>query len=228
MKKILFIILCIYSTNTLTAQNGVSNDSEKKFTLRLSNGITFPLSDFKSTEDSGSGYAKNGYNGAVDISYKLANNFGIGIILNYNTQATDASKKAEKSLNSNPSYNSVSIKSGSHSLLSFLIAPEYSVSLNNKFYIQGQLGFGIVNFQRAKEYITVASSSPYREIRSSGSQNSFAYQGKVSLNYNINKTFGLGVYSSYFATNSEFIIQGIDTEQKIDIISTGIQLMYNF
>ena len=46
MKKILFIMLCICSTNVLMAQDEVSDDSEKKFEIRLSNGATFPLGDF--------------------------------------------------------------------------------------------------------------------------------------------------------------------------------------
>jgi hypothetical protein len=228
MKKILFIMLSICSTNALIAQDEVSDDSEKKFEIRLSNGATFPLGDFKSTEGVGSAYAKNGYKGAIDISYKLANNFGVALIVNYNTQGTDATKKAEGYLRSNPSYSSVSVKSGSYSVLSFLIAPEYSIDLSDKFYVQGQLGLGFANVQGAEEHIAVSSPSPYEETRTGGSQNSFAYQGKVSLNYKINNTFGLGFYSSYFATNSKFTIEGIDVEQKINTVSTGIQLIYNF
>ena len=228
IKKTLFIMLCIFSTNVLMAQDEVSDDSEKKFEIRLSNGATFPLGDFKSTEGVGSGYAKNGYKGAIDISCKLVNNFGVAFIVNYNTQGTDATKKVEGYLHSNPSYSSVTVKSGSYSVLSFLIAPEYSIDLSDKFYVQGQLGLGVANVQGAEEHIAVSSSSPYEETRTGGSQNSFAYQGKVSLNYKINNTFGLGLYSSYFATNSKFIVEGIDVEQKINTISTGIQLIYNF
>jgi hypothetical protein len=228
MKKILIVLLCIYSTNVLMAQDEVSNGSEKKFEIRLSNGATFPLGDFKSTEGMGSGYAKNGYKGAIDVSYKLVNNFGVAVLVNYNTQGTDAAKKAEGYLHSNPSYSSVTVESGSYSVLSFLIAPEYSIDLSDKFHLQGQLGLGIANVQGAKEHITVSSSSPYEETRTGGSQNSFAYQGKVSLNYRINSTFGLGLYSSFFATNSNFTVEGVGVEQKINIVSTGIQLIHNF
>jgi hypothetical protein len=210
------------------AQDKVPDDRKIKFEIRLSNGATFPLGDFKSTEGEGSGYAKIGYKGAIDISYKLANNFGVAFIVNYNTQGTDATKKAEAYLYSNPSFSSVSVKSGSYSVLSFLIAPEYSINLSNKFYVQGQLGLGVANVQGAEEHIVVSSSTPYEETRTGGSQNSFAYQGKVSLNYKLNNTFDLGLYSSYFATNSKFIVEGIDVEQKINTVSTGIQIIYNF
>lgn len=220
-------MLCICSTNILMAQDEVSGYSEKKFEMRLSNGATFPLGDFKSTEGVGSGYAKNGYKGAIDISYKLANSFGVAFIMNYNIQGTDATKKAEGYLYSNPSYSSVTVESGSYSVLSFLIGPEYSIDLSDKFYVQGQLGLGSANVQGAEVQLTVSSSSPFEETRTGGSQNSFAYQGKVSLNYKINNTFGLGVYSSYFATNPKFMVEGIDVEQKINIVSTGIQLIYN-
>jgi hypothetical protein len=98
------------------AQDEVSDDSEKKFEIRLSNGATFPLGDFKSTEGVGAGYAKNGYKGAIDISYKLVNNFGVAFIVNYNTQGTDATPKGEEYLHLNPFYSSVSVKSGSYRL----------------------------------------------------------------------------------------------------------------
>ena len=228
MKKVLFIMLCICTTNVLMAQDKVPDDRKKKFEIRLSNGATFPLGDFKSTEGEGSGYAKIGYKGAIDISHKLANNFGVAFIVNYNIQGTDANKKAEVYLYSNPSYTSVSVKSGSYSVLSFLIAPEYSINLSDKLYIQGQLGLGISNVQGAEEHIVVSSPSPYEETRTGGSQNSFAYQGKASLNYKINNTFSIGLYSSCFATNSKFIVEGIDVEQKINTVSTGIQIIYNF
>ncbi|MFT4646570.1 MAG: hypothetical protein ACI83H_002981 [Glaciecola sp.] len=228
IKKVLFIMLYICSVNVLMAQDEVLDSSEKKFEIRVSNGATFPLGNFKSTEGVGAGYAKNGYKGAFDISYKLANNFGVAFIVNYNTQGTDATKKAEVYLHSNPSYTSIIVKSGSYSVLSFLIAPEYSIDLSDEFYVHGQFGLGVANVQGAEEHITVSSSSPYEERRTAGSQNSLAYQGKVSLNYKPNSTFGLGLYSSYFATNPQFTVEGIDVEQKINTVSIGIQFIYNF
>jgi hypothetical protein len=176
----------------------------------------------------GAGYAKKGYTGAIDISYKLGNNFGVAFILNYNTQATDAAKKAEEYLQSNPSYTSIIVKSGSYSLLSFLVAPEYFIDLNNQFYVLGQFGLGMANVQGAEEHINVSSSSPYEEIRTSGSQNSFAYQGKVSLNYKLNSKFDVGLYSSYFDTNAQFTVEGIDVKQKINTVSIGMQFVYKF
>lgn len=228
MKKVMFIMLYICSVNAVIAQGEVLKSSKKKFEIRLSNGASFPLGDFKSTEGVGAGYAKNGYTGAIDVSYKLANNFGVAFLVNYNTQATDAAKKAEGYLQSNPSYTSIFLKSGNYSVLSFLIAPEYSIDLSDQFYVLGQFGFGMANVQGAEERIIVSSSSPYEEIRTSGSQNSLAYQGKVSLNYKLNSKFGLGLYSSYFDTKAQFTVEGIDVKQKINTVSSGIQLIYNF
>lgn len=210
------------------AQDEVSGFSDKKFHIRLSNGVTFPLGDFKSTEGLGSGYAKIGYQGAIDISYKLANNFGMAFIMNYNIHGTNATRKAEGYLNSNPAYSIVTVESGSYSVLSFLIGPEYSIDLSDKFYVQGQLGFGSANVKGADVQLIVGGSSPYEKTQTGGSQNSFAYQGKISLNYKLTNTIGLGVYSSYFATTPKFKVEGVDVEQKVNTVSSGIHLIYNF
>ncbi len=227
MKYIFSLICCVCFTSKLFAQNDtLKNWVPNTFEFRLSNGIAFPINDFKSNENRSFGFANNGYKGAIDLSYKFKHGFGALFILDYAVHGTDANKIAKSYIDSNPGYTAVDVKSGTYSILSLLLGVEYTINLKNNFDIQFQLAMGIANVEGPDNYSKISSASPFEEITSSGKSNSPAYQGKIALNYAINKFYGIGLYTSYYETRPDFNIDGTTIPTEINTFSIGIQLIY--
>ena len=227
MKKLLFLICFICSTSEVIAQDILqSNTTTSNIELRFSSGLAFPVGCIKSSHSESFGFAKTGYKGTVDLAYKLKNNFAAVLIVDYTTQGTDADKIAKATLEANPDYNSVEVKSGNYSVLSLLVGGDYTIDLSSHFYVQGQLALGFATIKGPENEITVSSASPFEELKSAGTVNAVAYQGKVSVNYNINKTIAMGLYTSYYETNPTFEIENRSITQKLSNFSTGFQLTY--
>jgi hypothetical protein len=188
--------------------------------------LAFPVGDIKSSHSESFGFAKTGYKDTVDLAYKFKNNFAAVLIVDYTTQGTDSDKIAESILEANPNYSSVEVKSGNYSVLSLLIGGDYTINLSSHFYLQGQLAVGLATIKGPENEITVSSASPFEELKSAGTVNALAYQGKVSVNYNINNPLAIGLYTSYYETNPTFEIENRSITQQLNNFSTGLQLTY--
>jgi hypothetical protein len=227
MKKLFFLICFICSISEVFAQDIVqSNATTSNIELRFSSGLAIPVGDIKSSHSESFGYAKTGYKGTVDLAYKLKNNFAAVLIVDYSTQGTDADKIAKATLEANPDYSSVEVKSGNYSVLSLLVGGDYIIDLSSHFYVQGQLAVGFTTIKGPENEVTVISASPLEELKSAGTVNAIAYQGKVSVNYNINNTIAIGLYTSYYQTNPTFKIENRSITQQLNNFSTGLQLTY--
>jgi hypothetical protein len=227
MKKLFFLICFICSTSLVIAQDTTqSNTTTNNIELRFSSGLVFPVGDIKSSQNESFGYAKTGYKATIDLAYKFKKNFAAVLIVDYTIQGTDADKIAKSILDANPSYNSVEVKSGNYSVLSILVGGNYNINLNSHFYVQGQLAVGLATIKGPENEITVSSASPFDELKSTGTVNALAYQGKVSVNYNINTLLAVGLFSSYYETTPAFEIDNRSIKQKLNSLSTGLQLTY--
>ncbi|MBF6641978.1 hypothetical protein IVB69_10845 [Flavobacterium sp. J49] len=227
MKKLFFLICFICSTTVVMAQDTPQSNTEtSNIELRFSSGLVFPLGDIKSSQNESFGMAKTGYKATIDFAYKFKNNFAAVMIVDYTTLGTDADKIAKSILDANPSYNSVEVKSGNYSVLSLLVGGNYTINLSSHFFIQGQLALGLATIKGPENEITVSSASPFEELKSAGTVNALAYQGKVSVNYNINTPLAIGLYTSYYETNPTFEIENSSIKQKLNSMSTGLQLTY--
>jgi hypothetical protein len=227
MKKLFFLIYFICSVSEVMAQDIVqSNATISNIELRFSSGLAFPVGDIKSSHNESFGFAKTGCKGTVDLAYKFKNNFAAVLIVDYTTQGTDADKIAESILEANPNYSSVEVKSGNYSVLSLLLGGDYTINVSSHFYVQGQLAVGLATIKGPENEITVSSASPFEELKAAGTVNALAYQGKVSVNYNINNPLAIGLYTSYYETNPTFEIENRSITQQLNNFSTGLQLTY--
>jgi hypothetical protein len=227
MKKLFFLMYFICSVSEVMAQDIVqSNATTSNIELRFSSGLAFPVGDINSSHSESFGFAKMGYKGTIDLAYKLKNNFAAVLIVDYTTLGTDADKITKAILEANPNYNSVEVKSGNYSVLSLLFGGDYTINVSSLFYVQGQLALGLATIKGPENEVTVSSASPFEEFISAGTVNAIAYQGKVSVNYNMNNSIAIGLYTSYYETNPTFKIENRLIMQQLNNFSTGLQLTY--
>jgi hypothetical protein len=201
-KKMLMLGLAVISLMPLCAQDMEAKQSpkkekENKMYLALSAGPSFPMGKFGSKSvdpEDGAGFAKTGFDAALQYGYLFDKNFGIAVNIGYSRYRLDEGPLNSMMIVDDPSFK---VSADHWQYFNFLAGPMATVAANDKLNFDFRLmgGLAHTNFP-----VISASTSSSGAKSSENWQSAFAWQVGANARYSLSEKASLFANVDYLKT----------------------------